>query len=90
MTGRACVCQEAFWDWSELQRGHRFIERHVKVYEIKHRYMSLSQTSLLPRGSPYAPKTVAGTCRKYQKHERNLCVFAKNRQYPDQVGASYV
>jgi len=46
--------------------------------------MSLSQTSLLPRGSPYAPKAVAGACRKYQKRERNLCVFVKNRQYPDQ------
>ena len=61
----------------------------VKVYdEITRRYMSLSQVSVLPGSSPYASKAVTGVRGKYQKRERNLCVFAKNRQYPDQVGAS--
>mgnify|MGYP001359841557 FL=1 len=50
--------------------------------------MSLSQVSVLPGSSPYASKAVTGVRGKYQKRERNLCVFAKNRQYPDQVGAS--
>lgn len=58
----------------------------VKVYdEITRRYMSLSQVSVLPGSSPYASKAVTGVRGKYQKRERNLCVFAKNRQYPDQV-----